>query len=98
MNSTVKTVVFWVVIVLSAALLWTVIQNGRNSQKDVEVNFTQFMSNVDQGTVQEVTVDGMQVKGKKKDGSAFHTTAPHESRRLNPSPSAFRPSPGSARS
>jgi cell division protease FtsH len=75
-NSTVKTVVFWVVIVLSAALLWTVIQNGRNSQKDVEVNFTQFMSNVDQGTVQEVTVDGMQVKGKKKDGSAFHTTAP----------------------
>ena len=34
MNSTVKTVVFWVVIGLSALLLWTVIQQGRGGPKD----------------------------------------------------------------
>ena len=38
-NSTVKTVVFWVVIGLSALLLWTVIQQGRGGQKDAEVQF-----------------------------------------------------------
>jgi cell division protease FtsH len=73
-NSTVKTVVFWVVIGLSALLLWTVIQQGRSGQKEKEVNSSQFMSEVAQGNVQEVTVDGQNVRGKYRDGSAFHTT------------------------
>ena len=76
MNSTVKTVVFWVVIGLSALLLWTVIQQGRGGQKDKEVNFSQFMSDVGQGNVHEVTLDGQQVHGKYRDGSAFHSTVP----------------------
>ncbi|MGC2272926.1 MAG: ATP-dependent metallopeptidase FtsH/Yme1/Tma family protein, partial [Candidatus Sulfotelmatobacter sp.] len=75
MNSTVKTVVFWVVIGLSALLLWTVIQQGRGGQKEKEISFSQFMSDVNQGVVQEVTVDGQQVHGKAHDG-AFHTTVP----------------------
>ena len=76
MNSTVKTVVFWLVIGLSALLLWQVIQAGRSGQKVQDINFTQFMSDVDQGKVREVTVDGMQVSGKHLDNSAFHTTVP----------------------
>jgi cell division protease FtsH len=75
-NSTVKTVVFWLVIGLSALLLWQVITSTRNGQKVQELNFTQFMSDVDQGKVREITVDGMQVTGKHLDNSAFHTTAP----------------------
>jgi cell division protease FtsH len=75
-NSTVKTVVFWVVIGLAALLLWTVIQQGRGGQKDAEINFSQFLSDVDQGNVHEVTVDGQQVRGKHRDNSAFHTVAP----------------------
>ena len=76
MNSTVKTVAFWLVIGLSALLLWQVIQAGRNGQKDKEVNFSQFTSDVDQGKVHDVLVDGMQLRGKYSDGSAFHTTVP----------------------
>src|SRR5690349_7737939 len=34
------------------------------------------MSDVEQGHVHDITVDGMQVKGKLTDGTAFHTTAP----------------------
>src|ERR1017187_8121352 len=75
-NSTVKTVLFWVGIVVSALVLWTVIQQGRNGQKDAEVNFSQFMTDVDQGKVHEVTVEGQQVRGKFVDGSAFHTMVP----------------------
>jgi cell division protease FtsH len=75
-NSTVKTVVFWLVIGISALLLWQVIQAGRSGQKDKEVNFSQFMTDVDQGNVREITVNGMEVRGKYKDNSAFHTTVP----------------------
>jgi cell division protease FtsH len=75
-NSTVKTVLFWLLIVVSAALLWEVVKGARDGQKDKEKNFTEFMADVDAGHVHDVIVDGMQVKGKLTDGSAFHTTAP----------------------
>ena len=77
MNSTVKTVVFWLVIVVSAFLLWTVVKQGGAGQKDKEVNFSEFMSDVDQGNVKEVTIIGMEVRGKfQNDNSLFHTTVP----------------------
>src|SRR5437868_2789792 len=34
------------------------------------------MADVDQGAVKEINVTGMEVKGKKADGTPFHTTAP----------------------
>ena len=76
MNSTVKTVLFWVLIIVSAVLLWQVVKSARDGQKDTELNVSQFMSDVDQGNIRELTVNGMEVRGKRKDGSAFHTTAP----------------------
>ena len=76
-NSTVKTVVFWLVIVLSAFLLWQVVKAGNSGQKEKEINFSQFMSDVDQGNVKEVTVSGMDVRGKyRNDNSGFHATVP----------------------
>jgi cell division protease FtsH len=75
-NSTVKTVLFWLLIGVSALLLWEVVKGARDGQKDKEKNFTEFMSDVDAGHVHDVTVDGMQVKGKLVDNTAFHTTVP----------------------
>jgi cell division protease FtsH len=75
-NSTVKTVVFWLVIVLSAFLLWQVMKAGSPGQKDKEANFSQFLEDVDQGNVKEVTITGMEVRGKYKNDSPFHTTVP----------------------
>ena len=77
MNSTVKTVVFWLVIVLSAFLLWQVVKAGSTGQKEKEVNFSQFMTDVDQGNVREVEIIGMEVRGKyRNDNSGVHTTVP----------------------
>jgi cell division protease FtsH len=76
-NSTVKTVVFWLVILLSAVLLFEVVRAGSAGQKDKEINFSEFMTDVDQGNVREVTVTGMEVRGKyRNDNSQFHTTVP----------------------
>jgi cell division protease FtsH len=47
-----------------------------NGQKESEANWSDFMAKVDQGAVKEVTINGMEVRGKYSDGSAFHTTVP----------------------
>jgi cell division protease FtsH len=76
-NSTVKTIVFWLVIVLSAFLLWEVVRASNSGQKEKEVNFSQFLNDVDQGQVKEVTITGQEVRGKyRNDNSGFHLTAP----------------------
>ena len=76
MNSTVKTVLFWLLIGVSALLLWQVVKSAREGQKDQELKTSQFMNEVEQNNVQEFTVDGMEVRGKLKNGSAFHAKVP----------------------
>jgi len=76
-NSTVKTVIFWLVIVLSAFLLWQVIKVGGPSQKEKDINISQFLSDVDQGNVKEVTINLQEIHGKFiNDGSTFRTVMP----------------------
>ncbi len=75
MNSTVKTVVFWLVIVLSGVLLWQVVKGANSGTKDKDLTFSEFLSQVDQGNVTEVTIIGQEVHGKfKNDKAGFHTT------------------------
>src|SRR5580698_5859647 len=74
-NSTVKTVVFWLVIVLSGVLLWQVVKGQTSGTKERPINFSEFLSQVDQGNVSEVTIIGQEVTGKfKNDKTNFHTT------------------------
>jgi len=74
-NSTVKTVVFWLVIVLAGVLLWQVVSKTNSGPKEREINFSEFLSNVDQSNVSEVTIIGQEVRGKfKNDKAGFHTT------------------------
>src|SRR5438552_125213 len=50
---------------------------GGGGQKEMEVHVSQFVADVDQGLVKEVTISGMEVRGKyRNDNSGFHTTAP----------------------
>ena len=77
MNSTVKQVVFWLVILLSGVLLWSVVKNNSTGVKEREVNFSQFLAEVDQGKIKDVTVYGPEVRGNYRDEKAgFHTTVP----------------------
>ncbi len=76
MNSTVKTVVFWLVIVLSGILLWQVVKAGNSGAKEKEINFSEFMSQVNQGNINTVTMNGTEVRGTFRDGKGFHTIVP----------------------
>jgi cell division protease FtsH len=75
-NSTVKTVIFWLVIVVSAILLWQVVRSGSAAKTEKPINFSEFLTNVDQGNVSEVTINAQELRGKFKDNTGFTTTAP----------------------
>jgi cell division protease FtsH len=77
-NSTVKTIVFWLVIALSAVLLWQVVRASNTGGKERDINFSEFMSSVDQGNVNTVTITGPDVHGSYRNDpkQAFHTTVP----------------------
>ena len=77
MNSTVKTVVFWLVIVLAGVLLWQVVKGANSGAKEREIIYSEFMSQVDKDNISEVTVVGNDIHGKyKNDKSPFHVTIP----------------------
>jgi len=77
LNSTVKQVVFWLVIVLSGVLLWQVVNGaGNKGVKERSVTFSQFLYDVQQGNVRDVTINANEVRGVYRDGkSGFYTTA-----------------------
>ena len=76
MNSTVKTIIFWVFIFACLVLLWQVFQKSGGMGKDQEVSFSQFMNDAKAGQVSEITLLGTEVHGKTKDGKLFHTNVP----------------------
>jgi cell division protease FtsH len=74
-NSAVKNIIFWVVMVATAVLLWAVVRSS-TGQKPTAMNFTQFTDQVDRGDVKNVTISGMEVAGVEKDNSKFKTVIP----------------------
>jgi len=77
MNSTVKLVVFWFVIVVSALLLWQVVKSGGNSSREVpEVGYSNFLSDVESGKVAQITLSKNHVDGRYQDGTLFRVNVP----------------------
>jgi len=78
LNSTTKSIVLWVVLVVAALVLWQMIKLGGGAGKVQEINFSQFMSQAKSGNVMSVTITGDDVQGQvhtPKDES-FHTVIP----------------------
>ena len=69
MNSTVKTAVFWVVMLCTAILLWRVVQTG-TAAGEKRLTYTEFYKEVQSGNVESVTIsNSVQVTGKFRSGS-----------------------------
>ena len=71
MNSTVRQIVFWVLIIGGAFLLYQVF-SGRNSAKETTLTYTQLLENVQTKAIREATIEeGYGVKGKLANGDPF---------------------------
>jgi len=75
-NSTLKTIALWVLIVAGALTLWQFINRGQGAGKPKELAFSDFMVDVTQGKVSDVTFNGQDANGKYKDSNTFHVIVP----------------------
>jgi cell division protease FtsH len=73
-NRSMKNMLFWISAGVIIILLWSLLQSPAAAKRDV--TFSQFMSQVEQGNVEKVTIQENQLSGVFKDSQAFKTTLP----------------------
>ncbi len=77
MNSTAKTILFWIALLLTAVLLYQVVQRTSTSREQPYA-FSRFLQEVERGNVKEVTIAESDVKGVLSTGENFRTVMPME--------------------
>jgi cell division protease FtsH len=60
-NSNVKTIIFWAVLICVAVLLWTVVHQGKNKPERT-ITYTEFMNDVEKNNVKNVVIAGQEAK------------------------------------
>jgi cell division protease FtsH len=83
-SSTLKTVMFWLFIIMLAVLLWTLVSKSGQSAREEEPSYSDFMAQVDRGNVKEVTLylspTSYEIEGEWREPSKkFRTTIFKES-------------------
>jgi cell division protease FtsH len=73
LNDMAKNLVLWLVI---AAVLLTVFNNFNESAESERLSYSDFVSEVKQGGVEKVIIDGYTIQGQRSNGEMFETTRP----------------------
>jgi cell division protease FtsH len=73
-NKSMKNLLFWISAGVLIILLWSLLQSPAMANK--AVTFSQFMTEAEQGKVEEVTIQENQLRGKFTDGQTFKTILP----------------------
>ncbi|NIP14423.1 MAG: cell division protein FtsH, partial [Gemmatimonadetes bacterium] len=77
MNSTLRNILFWVVLLVAIVFLWKMVNTGIGPREQ-EPTFTEFMDKVEATQVAKVVVRGNEVSGEYKDGAKFTTHIPED--------------------
>src|SRR5205085_912616 len=78
MNANLRNFALWVIIVLLLLALFTLFQNPGQRTSSQDISFSQLLSEVDNGKVREVVMQGPEIHGTFADGRQFQTYAPNE--------------------
>jgi len=76
LNSTLKSLLFWVVLFVVGVLIWNFSTKFQSHERTA--SFSEFIQWVDSGTVAGVTITGQDIAGTTKTGDRFHTYAPSQ--------------------
>ena len=77
MNSTLRNLLFWAVLILAVVFLVKMLNTGM-APAEQEPTFSEFMNKVEAGQVAKVEIRGSQVEGEYKDKTKFKTFIPSE--------------------
>src|SRR4051794_31474561 len=78
MNANLRNFALWVIIVLLLLALFTLFQNPGQRASSQDISFSQLLSEVDQGHVRDVVIQGPEIHGTFTNGSSFQTYAPSD--------------------
>ena len=83
-SSTLKTIMFWLFIIMLAVLLWTLVSKSGQSAREEEPSYSEFMAQVDRGNVKDVVLylspNSYEIEGEWREPSKkFRTTIFKES-------------------
>ena len=73
MNSTLKSLVFWMALIVIGAVVWNFSTKLNTNAK--LMNFSEFMTHVDNKNVGSVTITGNEIQGITRSNDTFRTTA-----------------------
>ncbi|MEO5936877.1 MAG: ATP-dependent zinc metalloprotease FtsH, partial [Terriglobales bacterium] len=74
MNSTVKQVVTWVVLLIAAIALWQLVMKSSTGPKETKLSYTEFLGRVDRGEIRTAVIKGIEVRGKLADDKQTYST------------------------
>src|SRR5512135_1768582 len=78
MNANLRNFALWVIIVLLLLALFTLFQNPGQRTTAQDISFSQLLSEVDQGRVRDVVIQGPEIRGTFANGTSFQTYAPSD--------------------
>ena len=78
MNFNLRAFALWVIVVLIMLAVFTLFQNPEQRSTLQDISFSQLLSDVDQGKVREVVIQGPEIQATYKDGRNFKTYAPND--------------------
>src|SRR5579859_5658717 len=78
MNANLRNFALWVIIVLLLLALFTLFQNPGQRASSQDIAFSQLLTEVDQGHVRDVVIQGPDIHGTFTNGSSFQTYAPND--------------------
>ena len=73
-----RNLVLWVIIAVLVVMLFQLFQNSADRGFTNKLAYSQFLSEVEQGRVQDVTIQGRNITGHMTDRSTFSTYAPND--------------------
>ncbi|CCE11642.1 Cell division protein FtsH; ATP-dependent zinc-metallo protease [Bradyrhizobium sp. STM 3843] len=78
MNANLRNFALWVIIVLLLLALFTLFQNPSQRTSSTDISFSQLLTEVDQGHVRDVVIQGPEIHGTFSNGTSFQTYAPND--------------------
>jgi len=74
LNDITKNIVLWVVI---ASVLFMLFKGLDTSPKTDEIEYSDFLKELDSGSIQDVTIDILEIQGTRRNGTSFKANRPY---------------------
>ena len=80
MSSTLKNLLFWVVLIVVGILIWNF--SNTFQQRDTPIPFSQFIEDLEKGNIETATIEGNYVSGTTRQQTKYRTYAPDQYEQL----------------